>query len=285
MSMPRGRLALTTWQDKLYAIGGNTLPGGITGAVEIYDTNKNTWSPGASKPTPVANVSAVTLDGQIIVPGGYTSNEAPTNIVEAYDPQTNTWSTKAPLPAPVFAYALAVYGDKAYLFGGRNERGYTGQVLSYDPANDRWTTRSPMPTPRGFAAAATLNGAIYVVGGYDGQREFTTCERYLPNRDTWEACAPLAIGRGGLGLASLAGRLYAVGGGWLGYLAFGEQYNPAANAWSPFATPLASQWRNLAVTTYGTDLYAVGGWSGQSYLAVTEKYNPFPFQIYLPTSK
>jgi hypothetical protein len=84
-------------------------------------------------------------------------------------------------------------------------------------------------------------------------------------------------------LVAVAGRLYAVGGGWLGYLAFGERYDPAANAWSPVETPLAGEWRNLAVASYRTDIFAVGGWNGQSYLAVTEKYNPFPFQIFIPS--
>lgn len=283
MPTPRGRLALAAWHSKLYSIGGIASPGGVTGAVEILDAAKNVWSAGASKPTPVANISAVVLNDKLIVPGGYTANGTPTNIVEVYDLQADTWSKGVSLPSPVFAYALAAYDGKVYLFGGHNGRGYLGQVMVYNPAIDRWSTGAPMPTPRGFAAAATLDKAIYVVGGYDGQREFATCERYLPDRDTWESCAPLTTGRGGLGLVAVAGRLYAVGGGWLGYLAFGERYDPAANAWSPVETPLAGEWRNLAVASYRTDIFAVGGWNGQSYLAVTEKYNPFPFQIFIPS--
>ncbi len=289
MPTPRGRLALVAWLDKLYAIGGSTSPGGVTGAVEAYDVVKNVWSPGASKPTPVANVLGVVLNGKIMVPGGYTFNGTPTSVVEWYDPEVDAWSNGTALPSPVFAYALAAYDGKVYLFGGTNGRGYLGQSLVYDPATDRWASRAPMPTPRGFAAAATLDQAIYVVGGYDGRREFETCERYLPDRDAWEPCAPLQVGRGGLGLVSVAGRLYAVGGGWSGYLAFGERYDPKVNAWSPIETPLAGEWRNLAMASHRAnlyavgDLYAVGGWSGQSYLAVTEKYSPFPFQIFMPS--
>jgi hypothetical protein len=47
-------------------------------------------------------------------------------------------------------------------------------------------------------------------------------------------------------------------------------------------TPLIGQWRNLAVTTIGTDIYAVGGWNGQAHLAVNLTYNPLPFKIFLP---
>jgi len=283
MNVPRGRLALAAWRGRLYAIGGVASPGGVTGAVEIYDTAKNTWSSGANKPLPVANISAVLVGDKLIVPGGYTSNGTPTSAVEIYDPAADVWSSGAALPTPVFAYALAVYGGKAYLFGGTDGRSYLGQVWTYDPAADRWTARAPMLTPRGFAAAAALDNAIYVVGGYDGRREFTTCERYWPERDVWESCAPLAIGRGGLALVSLAGRLYALGGGWSGYLAFGERYDPTADAWSPIGTPVTGQWRNLAATSYRMDIFAVGGWNGQSYLATTEKYSPFPFTIFIPS--
>lgn len=280
MPTARGRLALASLRGKLYAIGGITA-GGVTGAVEVLDPVKGTWSVGATKLTPAANISAIALNDKLIVPGGFTANGTPTNNVEVYDPDADAWSSGTALPAPVFAYALAAFDGKAYLFGGTNGRNYLNQVWMYDPAADRWTARAPMPAPRGFAAAAVLERAIYVVGGYDGQREFAACERYLPDRDVWEVCAPLAVGRGGLGLAAIAGRLYAVGGGWSGYLAFGEKYDPAANAWSPIETPLAGEWRNLAVTAFRADLYAVGGWNGQSYLAVTEKYSPFPFQIFL----
>ena len=280
MPTPRGRLALVSWRSRLYAIGGST-PGGVTGAVEIYDAAKGAWSSGATKTTPVANVSAVVLKDKIVVPGGFTANGTPTSLVEVYDPEADNWSSGTALPSPVFAYALAVYNDQVYLFGGTNGRVYLNQVLVYDPAMDRWMPRASMPTPRGFVAAAVLDQAIYVVGGYDGQRDFGTCERYLPDRDAWEPCASLTVGRGGLGLVAMSRRLYAVGGGWSGYLAFGEKYDPDANTWSPIETPLAGEWRNLAVTTVGTDLYAVGGWNGQSYLAITEKYNAFPFKIYL----
>jgi len=282
MPTPRGRLALIGWRTKLVALGGMTA-GGVTGAVEIFDPLRNVWTSGATKPTSVANVSAALLNGKIWVPGGFTANGTPTHLVEVYDADADSWSSKANLPAPVFAHALAAYDGKLYLFGGTNGRGYLNQTLVYDPAADRWTTRAQMRSPRGFAAAAVLDQAIYVVGGYDGQREYTTCERYLPVRDAWESCAPLAVGRGGLGLTAIAGRLYAVGGGWSGYLAFGEKYDPAANAWSPIETPLAGEWRNLAVATVHTDIYAVGGWNGQSYLAVVQKFSPFPFQIFIPS--
>lgn len=279
---PRGRLALAALNGKLYAIGGFTLTG-ATGVVEIYDPQKNVWSAGASKPLPLGNIAAAVLDQRIYVPGGCNASGAPTNKVEIYDPQQDAWSSAAaPLPAPLCAYALAEYRQKLYLFGGTNGQGYLAGSYVYDPQTGRWSPIAPMPTARGFAAAAVVNDAIYVVSGYDGRNDLAVCERYRPATNQWQPCAPLAVGRGGLGLAALADKLYAIGGGWNSYLAFGERYAASRNSWNVIDTPLIGQWRNLAVAAIGSDIYAVGGWDGQNYLAVNLVYNPFPVKIFVP---
>ncbi len=282
MSIARGRLAVAAAQGRLYTIGGLTAVG-VTGAVEVYNPQSDTWSACATKPLPVANVAAAVLDTRIYVPGGYTASGAPTPLVEVYDPSRDEWSSNvAPLPTPVFAYALTSYQKKLYLFGGSNGQNYLAASYVYEPEANRWTAIAPMPTPRGFAAAAVVKEAIYVVGGYDGRQDLATCERYWPETGQWDSCAPLAVGRGGLGLTTLADKLYAIGGGWNGYLAFSEKYDPTADTWSIFDTPLSGQWRNLAAATIGSDIYAVGGWNGQTYLSANVLYSPFPVKIFLP---
>jgi hypothetical protein len=39
----------------------------------------------------------------------------------------------------------------------------------------------------------------------------------------------------------------------------------------------------MGATHVGNDIYALGGWNGQ-YLNVVEKYNPFPFNIFVPAT-
>ncbi len=282
MPTSRGRLALAAVSGKLYAIGGDTLTG-VTGIVEVYDLRTNLWASASSKPLPVANIAAGVLGARIYVPGGCNASGTPTSVVEVYDSEQDQWSSAvAGLPAPVCAYALVEYQQKLYLFGGSNGRTYTSASYVYDPQADRWTAIMPLPTARGFAAAAVVGEAIYVVGGYDGLRDLAVCERYYPAADRWEACAPLAVGRGGLGLVASANKLYTIGGGWNGYLAFGERYNPDSDTWIAVDTPLTGQWRNLAATSVGVDIYAVGGWDGQSHLSVNLAYSPFPIKIFLP---
>ncbi len=283
MPTARGRLALASIADKLYAIGGVT-PEGVTGAVQVYDSQSDTWTAASGKPLPVANIAAAVVQSRIYVPGGYTASGAPTSVVEVYDPTLDQWlSDVAPLPSPAFAYALAEHQQKLYLFGGWNGQSYVAAGYTYDPQTDQWAAIAPMPTVRGFAAAAVLGEAIYVVGGYNGQQDLNVCERYFPKTNQWEACVPLSVGRGGLGLVALADRLYAIGGGWNGYLAFGERYATGlGNKWTMTDTPLVGQWRNMAAATMGSDIYAVGGWNGQSYVSVNVMFRPFPIRIFLP---
>jgi len=284
-SMPtaRTRLAVAAYGGRLVAIGGDT-QNGATDAVEWFNPKTGEWSTGAPKPVPVSNVSAVVLGDRVVVPGGMTSAGAPTTTVEVYDPPTNTWSPAAPLPEPRMAYAAAAFEDELFLFGGGDGSAYSSHVYVYDAAADDWDTRAPMSVPRGFASAAALGNAIYVVGGFDGQIESSLCERYLPREDRWEACPPMSIGRGGLTLVAIGNNLYAIGGGWSGYLAFNESYTVGSDAWRAIPTPFTGQWRGLGAAVIDAEILAVGGWNGQ-YLAVTERYSPFPFRIFVPAAQ
>ena len=282
MSLARGRLAAVVVGRQVIAIGGETATG-VTGLVEILDTATQRWRSGQNKPTPVANVSAVVISGTVIVPGGYTAAGVPTAIVERYDPVADRWSTLAPLPAPRFAYALAAYQNQVVVFGGWDGQRYVDTVFIYDATANRWTTGAPLPLARGFSAATTLNAAMYVVGGYADGREFNNCDRYRPADDRWEPCAPLLVTRGGLGLVTVSNRVYAIGGGWTGYLSFSEWFDPRTNQWTVMSTPFIGQWRGMGVAAIGNDLYVLGGWTGQ-YQLVVEKYNPFPFNTFVPAA-
>jgi DNA-binding CsgD family transcriptional regulator len=205
MSLPRGRLAAAVIGSRIIAIGGETASG-VTGLVELWDVNQQQWTIGQNKPTPVANIGAAVLNGQVVVPGGYTAAGTPTNVVEAYHVISDEWTSLAAMPAPRFAYAVATYRDKGYVFGGWDGQGYVNTTLIYDPQSNHWTTGAALPIGRGFAGAAALGDAIYVVGGYANEHEFDRCDRYLPKEDRWETCAPMSVARGGLSLVPVGGR-------------------------------------------------------------------------------
>ena len=282
LSLPRARLALAFHEGQLYAIGGDAA-GGITGQVVSYDLQSDSWGPQPDKPMPAANIGAVVLGGQIYVPGGYTADGGVTNVLEIYDPQTSQWASAASMPAPRCAYGLTNFEEQLFLFGGWDGYDYVKSVYRYDPQADTWHTETPLETPRGFLGVATLEGRIYVAGGYDGLREYSLCETYVPG-EGWGSCAPMTVGRGGLGVAAAGRRLYVIGGGISGAwdIVSNEWYDPRQDVWTSFETPIIGQWRNPGVTTDGTSIFAVGGWSGE-YLANHEEYRAL-FRLFLPAA-
>ncbi len=282
MPIARSRMAIAADGAQLYVIAGETATG-VTDQVAVYERTANSWRMAAAKPTAVANIAAVFLAGRICVAGGTLADGRATDILEVYDPETDAWETRAPLPFPLTAYAAVALDGRLYLFGGWDGTRFRNDTLIYDPAADRWTSGSAMPEPRAFHAASALAGLIYVAGGFDGQRELASVLVYDPATEgtttgPWSARAALTQPRGGLGLAALGARLYAIGGGWTEGIAFNEQYDARADAWSRIETPLAGQWRNLGVAALGNKIYALGGWSG-GYLDSTEEYQALLQQL------
>jgi DNA-binding CsgD family transcriptional regulator/N-acetylneuraminic acid mutarotase len=279
---PRTRLALAAYNGKLVAIAGDR-DTGVTGLVEVYSIEAETWSPGAPKPTPVSNVGAAVIGDRIYVPGGCTSVNEATDLVEVYDPFADAWTQGAPLPIPLCAYALATAGDMMYVFGGWNGESFVDRVFVYDPSIEVWTELGPMPSARGFAAAGAIEGTIYVVGGYDGVRESSDANAYDIGTDTWSERASMSVGRGGLGVAVVSNKLYAIGGGWESYLATNERYDPVSDSWTAFESPVLGEWRNLGATASDTQIYVVGGWNG-GYLGTNEAYRAI-FRVILPVAQ
>ncbi|HEY76264.1 MAG TPA: hypothetical protein G4O00_08800 [Thermoflexia bacterium] len=280
MPTRRAGLALVALKERLYAIGGEG-PEGITGAVEVYNPIDDTWSRGPEKPTPVTYVTGGVIDGKAYVPGGCTEGGAATDVLEVFDPAAGQWEQAEPLPAPRCGYALAVYEDRLYLFGGTDGQTVSAGTFVFDPQEGRWETRAPMPAPRTVAAAAPLEDRIYVVGGYFNGRELDTCAVYYPAEDRWEVCASMMVRRGGLGLVALGGRLYAIGGGQLD---FNERYDPREDQWTSVETPVVGVWQSPGVTLADMVIYAVGGWS-QGFVSLNLAYEPLPFRIFIPTTE
>jgi len=291
MPTARARLAVVAYDDKVYAIGGDGTAG-VSGAVEVYDPETDTWTRRASKPVPVRNIGAAVLEGLIYVPGGYDALDRAVEVVEVYDPQADTWREVAPLPGPLFAYAIAAVQDRLYLFGGSDGMRYLDTVLIYDPASDTWTPGSSMRTARGFCAAAVVGERVYVLGGYDGQSESALCEVYDPAKEgsgegPWGALAPMRSGRGGIAAVTVDNYVYAIGGGWTKYLSYNERYDVNQDEWTEFESPLLGQWRTLgaAATDSGAEtlIHVVGGWSAR-YLSTNYAYKAV-FRIFLSSPR
>lgn len=269
----RSGLAAAVYESRIYAIAGETAQG-VSGAVTVYNPEKNTWSGAANKPTPVSEVEAALIGEKIYVPGGRLASGQPTNKVEIYDPRRNEWEDGAPLPAPRSAYALATFEGRLYLFGGWDGTKVVDTVYEFDPESREWRKRTPLPSARMYAGAVEAAGKILVVGGADGKRSLADVWAYYPGRDAsgdqpWEQRASLPEARYAMGIASLADIVYLVGGqGSTAPL----EYPATADQWVEFEAPKESPGWDLALAGVGNFIYAIGGKDGAGVRGTVEGY-------------
>jgi DNA-binding CsgD family transcriptional regulator len=265
--LPTARLglAVTAYENLIYAIAGEGEMG-VTGMLECYDPEENSWKSLTPKPVPVTEVGAVVIGGKIYAPGGRTASGSLTNVLEIYDPREDRWEKGPPLPQPVSGYAATAFEGKLYLFGGWDGQSVLNTVYEFDPDRYEWRTLTPMPTARSFAGAAVSNGKIFVFGGFDGENPLAVNEIYQPDLEdgqgepAWMEGPPMPEPRFGMGVASVADIIHVFGG-----LGAGDdplpplEYPPQTLIWQAFESPLEESWTFLGMAPSGTRLYLMGG--------------------------
>jgi len=282
----RSELAVAVYENSIYAIGGETLQG-VTGVVESYNPETNSWQKKSPMPLAVADVSAAVIGGRIYVPGGRLASGKVTNILEIFDPRQDQWVQGAILPIAISAYAMVAFEGKLYLFGGWDGNQYRDTVFVYDPSRDVWSTRTHMPTMRGFAGAAVMDEKIFVTGGYNGTTALAVCEVYYPDRDQstdipWGKVENLPEGRYAMGSSSLTDVMYLVGGkGDTKATLSPLLYNPQVNSWETFEMPPLHIGDSLGLVSLGNYLYVVGGRSAQETTNYTMSYQAI-YTIMIP---
>ncbi len=262
LSTPRSNLAVVSYENLIYAVGGQTAQG-VTNALASYSPTADEWTSLAPKPIPVADIQAAVIGGRIYVPGGRLEDGAITAELEIYDPARNLWVEGAPVPAKRSAYSLVAFEGQLYLFGGWDGHSYQNTVYRYDPLQDQWLEQTPMPTARGFSGAAVVENKIYVLGGTDGTQVLDANEEYIPTYEgtqtPWAVRSPIPGGRAYMGAASIIGKIYVVGG--LGQDLAGPSlaYSAPQDQWQSFGATEAQQRDHLGLVVIGTDLHLIGG--------------------------
>ncbi len=262
----RRGLALAALENQLFAIGGETSQG-ITGTIEVYNVDANSWAALTSKPTPVTDVVAALINGLIYIPGGRIGPAASeiTGQLEIYDPAVDQWHTGSSLPYPISAYALQAFEGRLYLFGGWDGNTDLSSVFMYDPVMDSWQERTPMPTARSFSGAAAAGGKIYVIGGMAGETLLNANEIYTPAHDTaegaspWENGFPIPDARQGLQVTTIADTVYVLGGAGQSVSRFGLIYFPPTNSWQSLEASPQPLGAYFGLSSIGPQLYIVGG--------------------------
>lgn len=283
----RSRLAVAAVDNGLYAIGGEAADGLAVANVDIYDLSVNQWHAASPLPEALANLAATALQGRIYVAGGsYNGDQSRTsttltNTVSngvsdgfwVYDPAQDQWQRLGQLPTPLAGASLVADSEALYLLGG-----WDGQMMRDEiwrlvpPAREEpapetapvlaWEMVSRMETARAFLGAVMVQNEIYVIGGYDGRRELDLADVYATTTNEWRRLPPLSTPRGGLSVVYDGLAIFALGGGWTHPLDTLERFDPIANLWSNFASPLPGEWRHLAAISYNDRIHLFGGWGG-----------------------
>jgi len=163
---PVSSYASAVVDKKIYILGGRDPSLNIMyNLTQIYDTETDTWSYGASIPTNLSFAAAGATTGEmastrIYVLGGCTSLDyEAVNLNYVYDPVEDVWSMGTSMPTPRYSLGVAVLNDTLYAIGGRPD---TDNFLA---VNEKYTPSGYIPefpswTILPLLIAATLVGVI-----------------------------------------------------------------------------------------------------------------------------
>ncbi|UCF44766.1 MAG: hypothetical protein JSW44_03035 [Candidatus Bathyarchaeota archaeon] len=297
MPTARGGLGVAVVNGKIYAIGG--LDNDAQLAVnEEYDPATDTWKARAPMPTARSGFAVAVYQSKIYVIGGAVgegTNLGFTGVTEVYDPATNTWEAKEDMPTPRADLCASVVNDKIYLIGGKEYWG-DGPLYHeldvnevYDPTSNSWTTESRMPIPVFGYASTVVDGKIYVFGGsrqlleeFNNLTSVGSNQVYDAINGTWSsrtglpAAGSYSAAEATIGLTAPK-RIYVVGGfDQVSYSNVVYAYDSESDVWSTGASMLTAR-GYLGLAVVDEVLYAIGGFDGENWLDVNERYLPFGY--------
>lgn len=273
---PRTGMAVTTYENKIYAIGGDSLSG-VTNVVEAYDPGTKLWSTLLEKPTAVAFASAEVIGGDIFVPGGITSDGKPTDVLEVFTPAAGLWQVRSPLPQALSSYSMVAFEGRLYLFGGWTGEKAVDDVYEYDPQLDKWNIKTPLPTARRSSGAAVIGNLIYVVGGFDGEGDVAENGTYSPERENtedgpWSIQSPMPVALEGIGSISIAEILFIFGLDPQSTKAMQFEYFHQENRWDMKEGMTNGKRKNFGLAVIGNNIHIFGGEMDGSHIGAHHSF-------------
>ena len=148
MNTSRMAFALTYFQDKVWAIGGDSNMN-LLDTVETYDLGENKWKTADVRLLQIrSGHRAVAHDKKIFVIGGTSDMNKETCSVEVYSSVTNQFTCVAEMNIARSYFGCSVHGNKILVFGGYlNENQISDSVEVYDIENDVWSKGPSLPLP------------------------------------------------------------------------------------------------------------------------------------------
>jgi len=116
------------------------------------------------------------------------------------------------------------------------------------------------------------------VGGRNGDETLASNEEYHPTNDLgpasspWRQRARLPEARWSLGVTSIADIILVIGGEGKAQAHPALQYYPNQDTWYSFDISESESWTGFSLTTFGTQLYALGGKQNGVLTSTTSVY-------------
>jgi len=248
---------------------------------------EDSWATKEPMPTARSRFGIAVVENKIYAIGGVGVNPTQHGVLatnEVYDPATDSWDTKEPMSSPRCDFAVAVYDNKIYTFGGRinpteygyNLGDYLGVTEVYNPKTDTWETKTLMPTNRSGLSANVVDGKIYLIGGIKYYNLFpyfsvvSETEVYDPETDSWTTKASIPNPVFKYASAVIDNKIFVISGSDTTHLVtFNQVYDPESNTWTKAKSiPNGVRYAGVAATSgdYAPKrIYVIGGDLTQIY--------------------
>ena len=173
-------------------------------------TNKLLSPPGYKEvfpamPTKRRGTTAVTSKEHLIVAGGAIGSSCADglNTVEVMDTKILVWSTVASLPHPYTNASVTICGDRLYMLGGYDGKGWIKSVLtcsltellqSSSSSSSIWHRIADAPAY--YSTCAAVNGELLAVGGCGEIVErLSPIHKYNPTTNSWDLISSMPTAR------------------------------------------------------------------------------------------
>ena len=165
MPEPRYAGAAVALGDFIYVVGGT----GTTGETLRYNPSNDSWKKLGSTHQRREHISAVVMDGKIMVIGGRYRGVGELNSTEIYTVETNQWKLGPVLNVARGGHAVVAHNGGIIVMGGEIIMGNGKKVLGdserLDQLTAQWRKGWDLPQALHGLAAISHNESVYILGG------------------------------------------------------------------------------------------------------------------------
>ena len=136
MPTPRGGIAASAVDDKIYVFGGHRIAFEPLDTVQMYDPATGRWTRKKRMPISIDRLTASVVNGQIYLIGGWDFPDDVYSTVFQYDPERDTWTQKADMPTDCVRGKIYILGGGTFKETTQGRIRYFDVVEMYDPVED-----------------------------------------------------------------------------------------------------------------------------------------------------